>query len=48
MKKKDLILMALAIMVVVILFIQGCEKNKNCYYGHNGIVYNKIINRNNI
>ena len=44
MKKKDLILMALAIMVVVILFIQGCEKNKNCYYGHNGIVYNPLTN----
>lgn len=42
MKKKDLILMALAIMVVVIPFIQGCEKKKNCYYGHNGIVYNPL------
>ena len=42
MKKKNLILMALAIMVVVILFIQGCEKKKNCYYGHNGIVYNPL------
>lgn len=44
MKKKNLILMALAIMVVVIPFIQGCEKKKNCYYGHNGIVYNPLTN----
>ena len=28
MKKKNLILMALAIMVVVIPFIQGCEKKR--------------------
>ena len=44
MKKKYLILMALAIMVVVIPFIQGCEKKKNCYYGHDGIVYNPSTN----
>jgi hypothetical protein len=44
MKKKNLILMALVIMVVVIPFIQGCEKKKNCYYGHDGIVYNPLTN----
>ena len=44
MKKKNLILMALTIMVVVIPFIQGCEKKKNCYYGHDGIVYNPSTN----
>ena len=44
MKKKNLILMALAIMVVVIPFIQGCEKKKNCYYVHDGIVYNPSTN----
>ena len=36
--------MALAIMVVVIPFIQGCEKKKNCYYVHDGIVYNPSTN----
>lgn len=44
MKKKNLILMAFAIMVVAIPFIQGCEKKKNCYYGHDGIVYNPSTN----
>lgn len=44
MKKKNLILMTLAILVVVIPFIQGCEKKKNCYYGHDGIVYNPSTN----
>ena len=36
--------MAFAIMVVAIPFIQGCEKKKNCYYGHDGIVYNPSTN----
>ena len=44
MKKKNLILMAFAIMVVAIPFIQGCEKKKNCYYGHDGIVYKPSTN----
>ena len=44
MKKKNLILMAFSIMVVAIPFIQGCEKKKNCYYGHDGIVYNPSTN----
>ena len=44
MKKTNLILMTLAILVVVIPFIQGCEKKKNCYYGHDGIVYNPSTN----
>ena len=47
MKKKNLILMAFAMMVVAIPFIQGCRKNqkqKNCFYGNNMMVYNPLTN----
>ena len=44
MKKKCLIVMATAIMLVIIPFIIGCKKSKNCYYGHDGIVYNPSTN----
>mgnify|MGYP007092153831 CR=1 FL=1 len=45
--KKNLILMAFAMMVVAIPFIQGCRKNqkqKNCFYGNNMMVYNPLTN----
>lgn len=47
MKKKHLILMAMAFFVSVVTFlvITGCnKKTKNCYYGHDGIVYNPLTN----
>ena len=42
MKKKQLMLVAVAIMVVAIPLLIGCEKNKNCNYS--GMVYNSQTN----